>query len=219
MPYTISDTDGTFSDALNSFFFYMPFSLTSEGSVRLIHSAAGAGCYLAVLVDGHPKAPMPTGPDWKGGATATEKVTIGSRENNVGTLIFQHMTLVNQVEIERENEWSELRIYHGDLPPLGGDPIWISTGRWTRRRGAPIQIADNFTKTFDFGSITDAPCDETVVVRNKTGHPQRVTLCRRMIAGTIAEEIVGCGATDDGGDAMPTLTLKTVELFCREDRG
>lgn len=212
MPYTISDTAGTFSKALNSFFFYMPFSLTSQGSIQLIHSAT-AGCYLAVLVDGHPKTPVPADPDWKDGATAKEKVTIDSKENNVGTLIFQHMTLVNQIEIERENEWSELRIYHGDQPSVSDSdgPVWISTDRWIRRRGTPVQIADNFTKTFDFGSITDAPCDETVVVRNKLGDPQRVTLCRRMIAGTIAEVIMKCGAIDEGsGDVMPTLTLKTV---------
>lgn len=158
---------------------------------------------------------MPAKPDWKSGATAMEKVTIESTENNVGTLSFQHMTLVNQVAIERENEWSELRIYHGDQPhdDTGpGHPVWISTDKWTQRRGASNQIADHFTKTFDFESITDAPCDETVVVRNSLGDPQRVTLCRRMISGTIAEVIMGHGTIGDGdgGGIMPTLTLKTV---------
>lgn len=209
MPYTISEGDEMISHRLNSFFFYMPFALTGQGSITLLHSAAGAGCYLAVLMDGHPQKAQPAAPGWRDGATAQAKLTISSTEDDVGDLKFAHMTLVNQVQIERENEWSELRIYHGDDPNTE-KPQWIITGGWNMGAGGPNQNAHHFTKTFDFGEIQGAPCDETVVVWNWPGHPQRITLCRRLIAGTIAQEIMDRGAVDGTGGRMPSLIVKSV---------
>ena len=209
MPYTISNKKGRISARLNSFFFYMPFTLTGQGSIALIHSNAGAGCYLAVLMDGHPQNMQPTAPVWSDGATGQESLTISSTENGIGHLKFGDMTLVNQIQIERENEWSELRIYHGAVPN-DFRPQWIDAKGWNVGAGQPNKNLHNFRKTFNFDSIQGAPCDETVVVWNPRGAPQRITLCRRLIRGTIADAIMNGGAVDGTGASMPALTIRSI---------
>ena len=203
MPYTISHGQEITSKSLNSFFFYLPFTLTGQGSIQLRQGATAPACYFAVLMDGHPRAPRPAEPVWRAGATAKDTVKIESTEDNVGSLVFDHMTLVNQVLIERENEWSELRIYQGGQSTRRLGVRWIASDGWSVRRGPRNEEADHCTKSFNFGDIKDAPCDETVVVRNNMGDPQRLTLCRRMIADTIVKEVM------QHGRQMPTLTLKT----------
>ena len=206
MPYAISDEKGEFAKS-SSFMFYMPFTVTGRGTIRLEDEQTG--CFLAVLSDGLPRNQIPNIPNWRDGATASEKVTMASDEESVGTLVFNHMALENQVEIERENEWSELRIY-GGRRPIGTIPAdWIVTNDWRMEPRGQNEGADNFSKYFDFGSIKDALCDETVVVRSSGGSLQRITLCRRMIKDTIAEMIIQNSNLLDVTEGMPALTLRT----------
>ena len=208
MPYTIFDEKGKFAES-SSFMFYMPFIINGMGSINI--EDIKTGCFLAVLSDGLPRNQIPNIPNWRDGETASEKVTIASDEESVGTLVFNHMALENQVEIERENEWSELRIYGGRKPIDKDTPAeWLVTNDWRMEPRGQNEEADNFSKYFDFGSIKDALCDETVVVRGRGGSLQRITLCRRMIKDTIAEIIMQNSSLLRVTEGMPVLTLRTL---------
>ena len=208
MPYTVKDGQDVIIQKLNSFLFYTPFVLGPSNDVQLVMPKTGGGTYLALLVDGGPKMPGPKPAEQRRGKAAHEKVVIQSTDERIGALAFEDLTLVSQIQIERDNEWSEMRIYHGASPGTGPGN-WIDSSGWKAPEPMPSRKDDEWTKRFSFDDIEGAICDETVIVRDLKLEVSMFVLCRRLTEDTIAERILRLGHNTGAKAEIPPIKVTT----------
>ena len=203
--FELSSGGHSVSDTVTSFWFFLPFTLQANGGAVLVFG--DKGCYLAVLLEGEAGDELPGDPEW-GAADGAVGLEIGHATD--GKIRFEHLGLRRSTAVQRNGEWSELRLYGGWRPADGSKPNWVDAGGW-RRAGFYSQAAEqSWRREFSFGAIDGAPLDEAVVVRNRFGSARRVTVVRRMIGGTICDQVIGAGGIGAGSGArIPALKIST----------
>ena len=206
MAYKLADQSGAVTDNLTSFWFYMPFKLETDGGVVLTDGGMDS-CHVAVLLDGRSIVQQPRGVDPNKEAGS---YSLTLEHKNDGEIAFQHLDIVQTVQVHRNSEWAELRLYRGD-----GDveerPKWIDASRWTRPPYGQDLSPKTWERTFSFGGIGGAVIDESVIVSNAKGKPKRVTLVRRLVqGGGLCDTVIGKGSTNDQKcKPIPELAIST----------
>ena len=206
MTYKLKYNGETVSSALTSFFFYMPFTLDSR-ELSLLQGPSG--CHFALLIDGPAKDKQTPLPDFNVGAG---KLPVTIVHETHGQIMFDDLELVSATTLCRNAEWAQLIVFRGAAPSVKTNaPRWINANEWKRPPFTPKAKEDNWTCTFDFGErISGAPADETVIEFGDAGAPQRLTLVRRMIKGTICDAVIGVGGLKDHpAQDVPDMKIHT----------